>query len=62
MKKLIKQFPDEEKAIKKYFKDLEKVAKWASTNIVKKVLPFYVRFFINIYSSFNKTKTKNEKL
>jgi phytoene dehydrogenase-like protein len=54
LNKLIAQYPDEEKAIKKYFKDIEKTGRWASMDIAKKALPFYMRFFINIFNSFNK--------
>ena len=56
LNKLIEKFPDEEKAIIKYFKDVEKVGRWTSIDIANKVLPSYARIVMTIYNTFNKKK------
>ena len=74
MNKLISHFPDEEKNIKKYFRDIAAVSRWASMDIAKKATPLFIRFFLNLFNLTNRKKAltttsdylnshfKNEKL
>jgi phytoene dehydrogenase-like protein len=46
---LIEMFPNEEDAIKQYFKDVKTAAKWMQTNLTFKIMPSWMRFFMNIF-------------
>lgn len=74
MNGLIALFPDEEKAIRAYFKDIEKSALWFIRNFLVNLVPFYLKVPLQISNIINKQKAimttqnyldnnfKNEKL
>ncbi|MCB1144127.1 MAG: NAD(P)/FAD-dependent oxidoreductase [Leptospiraceae bacterium] len=49
-KKLIDMFPEEKAGILKYFKDLKKANKWYLFNLVGKMLPSPLAFFLNLWN------------
>ncbi len=71
---LIGLFPEEEKAIRLYFKDIEKSASWSSRNLLVNLVPFYLKIPLQFLNIINRQKAlmttqnyldknfKNEKL
>lgn len=63
--RLVSLFPDEEKAIRKYFKDMAKVSRWASMHIAGKVMPKIAKHLAGIFTLSGKKlalKTTGEYL
>ncbi|HHH53879.1 MAG TPA: NAD(P)/FAD-dependent oxidoreductase [Bacteroidetes bacterium] len=46
---LIEKFPDEEKGIKQYFKDIKKAAKWFQSNVTSKLMPGWLFSLMNVF-------------
>lgn len=56
---LIEQFPDEKKAIDKYFKDTKAAKHWLYRKYASQFLPFFIRIFIKLINAvFNKNISK----
>lgn len=53
IEKLCKQFPEETKAIKKYFKDMKKAGRWAQLKMISELVPNFIGFFIRILNKLN---------
>lgn len=53
---LISRFPEEQKAIDRYFKDVKKVSRWAVFHYLTGFLPGYLSGFLRVAKSFSSSK------
>ncbi len=55
IQKLCKTFPEDRNAVKKYFKDMRKAMKWAEGEMISKLVPSFIGFFIKLWNKRNES-------
>ncbi|HNO22349.1 MAG TPA: NAD(P)/FAD-dependent oxidoreductase [Leptospiraceae bacterium] len=52
-KKLCAEFPEDSVSIKKYFQDMRKAMKWAEGEMISKLVPSFIGFFVRLWNKKN---------